>query len=74
MRERSAMPKRTTEVSLRGEHLATYVVGWHESDPAPTDDWLRENALKCAWDEGLLPESEIEAAEVALGAPPPAAT
>lgn len=62
------MPMRTAEVSLNGRVLATYEVRWHESDEAPTDAWLRENALHCAWDEGLLAEEDADKADVTLGA------
>ncbi|TAL12653.1 MAG: hypothetical protein EPO02_00940 [Nitrospirae bacterium] len=61
------MPMRTAEVTLDGQVLATYEIGWHESDAPPTDDWMRKNALHCAWDEGLLPEERADDAVVTLG-------
>jgi hypothetical protein len=47
--------------------LATYEIGWHESDPAPTEEWMIETALHSAWDEGILPEERVDDATVTLG-------
>ena len=64
------MPMRTAQVTLNGDVLAIYEIRWHESDAAPTDEWMNENALHCAWDEGLLPEQRVAEAVVTLGPPP----
>ena len=66
------MPRRTAEVYLEGKILATYVFGWRESDEPPSDERMKYEALKSAWDEGLLPEEDAQRAVVLLGAPPTA--
>lgn len=58
---------RAAQVSLDSQVLATYEIGWHESDPAPTEEWMIENALHSAWDEGILPEDRVDDATVTLG-------
>lgn len=64
------MPMRTAEVWLKGKMLAHYEVRWHESDPAPTDEWMVLEAGRSALAEDLLAEEDADASEVRLGAAP----
>ena len=64
------MPMRTAEVWLGGKMLAQYEVRWHESDPAPTDEWMVLEAGRSALAEGVLAEEDADASEVRLGAAP----
>lgn len=64
------MPMRTAEVSLNGEILAIYEVRWHDSDEAPTDEWIRHWATDVATDEFKLEEAAIGGLELSLGPPP----
>lgn len=64
------VPMRTAEVWLKGKMLAHYEVRWHESDPAPTDEWMVLEAGRSALAEDLLAEEDADASEVRLGAAP----
>ncbi len=66
------VPTRTAEVWLGTKMLAHYEVRWHESDPAPTDEWMVLEAGRSALAEGVLAEKDADRSEVRLGPPPEA--